>query len=159
MRRYVAILCLALLLPLGACGGIPLSVVQSQAEKVEQVSKPRLRVETLARVLKETKDGLAAEFRAGRILPAEFRGTEPPVQRATAALEQAGQLLHAAADERALAETATAPMAKVQYEATAAANEALAIQRSNAAEADIVPLRGILNRARGVPVAVPVTVQ
>ncbi len=154
MRRYIPIIALALLLPLGACSGIPLSVVQQQAEKVEQVSKPRQRVETLARVLKDTKEGLAAEFRAGRITQGEFVSTEAPVQRAAAALDQAGQLLHAAADERALAAAATGPAAKIEYEAVAAANEALAIQRTNAAEADIAPLRAILNRARGVPVAV-----
>ncbi len=71
--------------------------------------------------------------------------------RATAALEQAGQLLHAASDDNALATTATEPAKKTAYAATASAEEALAIQRTTAAEAEIGPLRDILNRVRGVP--------
>lgn len=154
MKRYIAALLLALPLALGACsGGIPVQV-QTQVAQIEEASKPRQRVEVMARVLKETKEGLAAELKAGRLTRDEFVGTEPAVLRSTAALEQAGQLLHAAADERSLAETAVDPGNKLQYQSTAAANEALAISRTNAAETDIAPLRALLSRARGVPVAV-----
>lgn len=150
MKRYIAVLLLGLV-ALPGCTLVSLEAPKPVLEAVQQASLPRQHVEVLARVLKETKDGLAAEYTAGRLTKIEFLATEGPVQRATAALEQAGQLLHAAADDNALASTALEPGKKAAYAATAAAEEALAVQRTSAAEADIGPLRDTLNRVRGVP--------
>ena len=156
MRKVLALAFVALLsVGLPACT-FDFGSVQTQVAQVEQNSLPRQRVATLARVLTDTKNGLAAEFGAAHISKADFVATEGPVTRAQTALMQAGELLNAAQADRDLASSAPDNGKKLQYTASAAANETLALRKAEAAEADIGPLRELLNRARGVPVAVAV---
>lgn len=151
LRRHAAGLAVVALLAGGGLTGcaIPLELQQA-AERVEQASLPRTRAKTLATVLKLTKDGLGAEYAAKRVTAAELAATKPAVDRATAALDQAGDLLTEAEADKQLADVTEDALKKAAYSASSAANEALANRRMDAAEADMKPLRDLLNRVRGV---------
>lgn len=143
----------ALALPLGACGTI--AQIQATAAKAEANSKPRERVAALADALKVVKEGLGAERAAGRLAVAEFLDTEGPVNRATAALDQAGALLASAGEDRRLGDSATDTATKTRYRAQEAGKVALALRKADEAEADVGPLRELYARVRGLPVVVP----
>lgn len=144
-------------LALPGCAALqPGGAASETIAKVEAASKPRQRVDTLARVLKQTQEGLGQAFIQAQLSAEAMAGTEAPQGRAKKALKEAGDLLDTAGNDRALADTAVDKAAKAKYLGQAVANEILAQQRCDAAEADINPLRELLNRARGVPAAVPV---
>lgn len=148
---WAGVVVAALAMPFALSGCAGLLGVQQAAEQVEKVSLPRARVATLARVLKASKEGLAAEWSAGKIGRDAFLGTEQAVVRAEQNLFQAGELLNSAQADYDLAASTTDALKQTQYKATGAAREAMAIDKSNAAEVDIMPLRTLLDGVRGIP--------
>ena len=148
MKRALLALLLLVGVPLSGCAAM--FPAQQAAEQVEQVSKPRQYTQTLAKALLEVKDGLAAEFTAGRMQRAEFLATEAPVQRATAALDAAAKYLTEAATTKSLALTAVENSKRLTYEGQAALYEGLAIRKAQEAEAELTALRSTYNRVRGI---------
>lgn len=149
MKKIFLLLALGLCFALPACG--TLQSAKDAAIKVEQSSLPRARVAVLAVILKDAKEGLAAEFTAGKLSKIDLLATEAPVGRASAALYASGQLLTDSANDTQLAASTTDTVKQLQYRAQAVAQEAMAVRKSDEAEVDIMPLRALLNKTRGIP--------
>lgn len=139
---------------LTGCGTFSYQAAQDKADQAEADSKPRLRVKTLATVLKSTRDQLGLAYDAKLITAAELAGTKAPNDRAEVEIKRAGELLDDADADRRLAASAETTAQRLQYEASAALNEGQALQRARAAEADMAPLRQLLQRSRGVVVPI-----
>lgn len=167
MKRFVPLLLLALLLPLGGCITISAEQAKVEAVKVEEVSLPRQRVATLARMVATTRQAFAADYNAKvavvmaempadtpdrkariRLAGEPIRQSEAPLFNAEQAVREAGDHLSKAANYRSLAETDTTEAEKASDQFNAGASEKLAIDKLTEARAHWNTADALLAKSR-----------